>query len=154
MNFMLIHFLVKSFWTLLLVVAQIAWHQLQSRHRNGNNETFNHPLGVSSKTDVLMNTVEEQQVVSSLRGLMQRRSFHNLAEQSGAKDVGSAAMSCQGSSQSQKSSLSLASDVMDEKMTMGQPSNFGTVVPGVYRSSYPQEASYPFIQKLRLKTIM
>lgn len=152
---MLIHFLAKSFWTLLVVVAQIAWHQMQSTHRNRRNETFNHPLGVSSKkADVLMNTVEQQQAVSGLKSPVQRRSFHNLAEHSGANDVGSAAMSRQSSSQSQKSSLSLASDAMDEKTTMGQPSNFGTVVPGVYRSSYPQEANYPFIQKLKLKTIM
>jgi hypothetical protein len=32
--------------------------------------------------------------------------------------------------------------------------NFGTVVPGVYRSSYPRSHHYPFIQSLKLKTIV
>lgn len=36
----------------------------------------------------------------------------------------------------------------------GQPINFGTVVPGVYRSSYPQAEDYPFLQKLGLKTVV
>jgi tyrosine-protein phosphatase SIW14 len=36
----------------------------------------------------------------------------------------------------------------------GQPNNFGTVVPGVYRSSYPQTEDYPFLQKLGLKTVV
>lgn len=38
--------------------------------------------------------------------------------------------------------------------TEGQPMNFGTVVPGVYRSSYPQSEDYPFLQKLNLKTVV
>ncbi|KAK2072580.1 hypothetical protein P8C59_006927 [Phyllachora maydis] len=35
-----------------------------------------------------------------------------------------------------------------------RPANFGVVVPGVYRSSYPQTADYAFLQHLRLKTIV
>ncbi len=35
-----------------------------------------------------------------------------------------------------------------------RPSNFGVVVPGVYRSSFPKPEDYPFIQSLNLKTIM
>jgi tyrosine-protein phosphatase SIW14 len=38
--------------------------------------------------------------------------------------------------------------------TEGQPTNFGTVVPGVYRSSYPQSEDYPFLEKLGLKTVV
>ena len=34
------------------------------------------------------------------------------------------------------------------------PANFGVVVPGVYRSSYPQPQNYGFLKDLRLKTIM
>ncbi|KAK4101100.1 hypothetical protein N658DRAFT_80285 [Parathielavia hyrcaniae] len=34
------------------------------------------------------------------------------------------------------------------------PGNFGVVVPGVYRSSFPQPEDYAFIQALRLKTII
>jgi tyrosine-protein phosphatase SIW14 len=38
--------------------------------------------------------------------------------------------------------------------TEGEPVNFGMVIPGVYRSSYPQTEDYPFLQKLRLKTVV
>ncbi|KAI1084730.1 tyrosine phosphatase family-domain-containing protein [Whalleya microplaca] len=34
------------------------------------------------------------------------------------------------------------------------PVNFGVVLPGLYRSGYPQAANYPFIQGLNLKTIV
>lgn len=37
----------------------------------------------------------------------------------------------------------------------GQPTNFGTVVPGVYRSSYPSSPEvYDYIRDLKLKTIV
>ncbi|KAK4228912.1 putative tyrosine-protein phosphatase [Podospora fimiseda] len=36
----------------------------------------------------------------------------------------------------------------------GRPSNFGIVVPGVYRSSFPQTEDYAFIESLKLKTIV
>lgn len=38
--------------------------------------------------------------------------------------------------------------------TEGRPSNFGVVVPGVYRSSFPQSEDYGFIEGLKLKTIV
>lgn len=36
----------------------------------------------------------------------------------------------------------------------GRPKNFGVVVPGVYRSSFPQSEDYPFIEGLKLKTMV
>lgn len=36
----------------------------------------------------------------------------------------------------------------------GRPTNFGIVVPGVYRSSFPQSEDYAFIEGLKLKTIV
>lgn len=41
-----------------------------------------------------------------------------------------------------------------DAQTEGKPINFGTVIPGVYRSSYPQTEDYPFLQKLGLKTVV
>ncbi|KAL2263872.1 hypothetical protein VTK26DRAFT_4668 [Humicola hyalothermophila] len=38
--------------------------------------------------------------------------------------------------------------------TDGRPANFGIVVPGVYRSSFPQSEDYTFIESLKLKTIV
>ena len=38
--------------------------------------------------------------------------------------------------------------------TESRPANFGIVVPGVYRSSFPQSEDYAFIQGLKLKTIV
>lgn len=36
----------------------------------------------------------------------------------------------------------------------GRPLNFGIVVPGVYRSSFPQAGDHEFIEALRLKTVV
>lgn len=160
MNFMLIHFLAKTCWSLSLVIAQIVWYRVRSGAcSTREQEALCHLLSASSEKADTMSTTEEQQAVSSHRGLLQRRSFYSVVEESATKETESVAMSRQSSSQSQKSSASVVSDIstqvsMDEKMPTGQPTNFGTVVPGVYRSSYPQEADYPFIQKLGLKTIM
>ncbi|PSR97327.1 tyrosine phosphatase family-domain-containing protein [Coniella lustricola] len=49
---------------------------------------------------------------------------------------------------------SWSKEAIEVTVESGEPINFGTVVPGVYRSSYPQEADYPFIKKLGLKTIV
>ncbi|OTB04110.1 hypothetical protein M426DRAFT_30241, partial [Hypoxylon sp. CI-4A] len=34
------------------------------------------------------------------------------------------------------------------------PTNFAVVLPGLYRSAYPQTPDYPFMQSLNLKTIV
>lgn len=36
----------------------------------------------------------------------------------------------------------------------GRPINFGVVVPGVYRSSYPKADNYDFLKGLKLKTVV
>lgn len=36
----------------------------------------------------------------------------------------------------------------------GRPVNFGVVVPGVYRSSYPKADDYGFLKGLELKTVV
>lgn len=36
----------------------------------------------------------------------------------------------------------------------GRPANFGVVVPGVYRSSYPTYEDFGFVKELGLKTIV
>lgn len=35
-----------------------------------------------------------------------------------------------------------------------RPLNFGEVLPGVYRSSFPRTEDYPFYKKLGLKTVV
>ncbi|KAJ6439429.1 tyrosine phosphatase [Purpureocillium lavendulum] len=35
-----------------------------------------------------------------------------------------------------------------------RPANFGLVIPGVYRSSYPKPSDYAFLQNLKLKTVV
>ena len=37
---------------------------------------------------------------------------------------------------------------------VGRPTNFGVVIPGVYRSSYPKLDDYDFIKGLKLKTMV
>jgi hypothetical protein len=36
----------------------------------------------------------------------------------------------------------------------GRPTNFGVVIPGVYRSSYPKPQNYDFLRNLGLKTVV
>lgn len=36
----------------------------------------------------------------------------------------------------------------------GRPVNFGTVIPGVYRSGYPQTEDYEYLKTLGLKTVL
>lgn len=44
---------------------------------------------------------------------------------------------------------------LEERLPVeGRPANFGIVVPGVYRSSFPQSEDYAFIESLKLKTIV
>lgn len=44
---------------------------------------------------------------------------------------------------------------LDESLPkIGRPANFGIVVPGVYRSSFPQADDHEFISRLNLKTIV
>lgn len=39
-------------------------------------------------------------------------------------------------------------------MSENRPVNFAMVIPGLYRSGYPQALDFPFMQSLRLKTIV
>ncbi|KAK3386903.1 tyrosine phosphatase family-domain-containing protein [Podospora didyma] len=47
-----------------------------------------------------------------------------------------------------------SSDELDELPVDGRPINFGVVVPGVYRSSFPKAEDHAFIEGLNLKTIV
>ncbi|ODA78087.1 hypothetical protein RJ55_06690 [Drechmeria coniospora] len=46
------------------------------------------------------------------------------------------------------------SDEYPAAPVVGRPVNFGVVVPGVYRSSYPKPDDYDFLRSLRLKTVV
>ncbi|KAL2265304.1 hypothetical protein VTJ83DRAFT_6404 [Remersonia thermophila] len=51
----------------------------------------------------------------------------------------------------------LADSMLDAERGLpatGRPVNFGVVVPGVYRSSFPKAEDYGFIKELKLKTIV
>lgn len=105
---------------------------------------------------------ENKQPETGHKGLSQRKSYNSMVEHSTSTSdlLQSIKMGRQGS----KSSTTTASSQQTESSTLskgseddqfsGRPKNFGEVIPGIYRSSYPQEADYPFIQKLGLKTIM
>lgn len=157
---MLTSFLAKLCWPLLFIVAQILCRRAETEQLYAKlQDSLDDLLSPTSRKTDIMSSVEDQRIDSGHKGLLQRKSTYNLTENFDVKNPESIAMSRQSSTQSQKSSASAASvawtkDYMDSQHPLGQPSNFGTVVPGVYRSSYPQEADYPFIQKLGLKTIM
>lgn len=165
MNFVLIRFLAKLAVGIFLLVAQAVLFQSQEWPKNEKSwSKFNFPPGLTiHKKIAIMDKVEDNQSVQNDKGLQQRRSYNSLVEQEQIEVPQAVEMCRTGSSQSSLkseksvSSLKSESSVVKEslvKKTPGQPNNFGTVVPGVYRSSYPQEADYPFLQKLGLKTIV
>lgn len=49
---------------------------------------------------------------------------------------------------------SLKSNPVEEPAQPTLPANFGEVVHGIYRSSYPNPRNLPALEKLGLKTIM
>ncbi|KUI73855.1 Tyrosine-protein phosphatase SIW14 [Cytospora mali] len=122
-----------------------------------------------------MDAIKTNNTVDGHKGLQQRRSFSNMIDHDGIEDadvvgaVAAQSIEMQRSNSGQTSieswtstsstttenSLSNELDELDEEKTIpDQPTNFGIVVPGVYRSSFPQESDYAFIQKLKLKTII
>lgn len=54
--------------------------------------------------------------------------------------------------------LEESAGLLEQPLAMGmaivRPDNFGLVVPGVYRSSYPKAQDFAFLQNLKLKTII
>lgn len=42
----------------------------------------------------------------------------------------------------------------DEVVELFPPENYALVAPGVYRSSFPTRKTFPFLEKLALKTVM
>lgn len=53
-----------------------------------------------------------------------------------------------------KSASSASSDTESMASTEGLPHNFGVVIPGVYRSSYPKPEHFRFMKELKLKTMV
>lgn len=49
---------------------------------------------------------------------------------------------------------SLKSHKLDSLGQDGRPLNFGEVLPGIYRSSFPKAEDYPFYKRLGLKTVV
>lgn len=157
MNFVLIHFLARLVLGTFLVVAYVVLLQgrevlqLNGNTRNGLSFTFNR------SNEVNMDTFEENEPATDRKGLQQRRSYYNMSEENKmAQGVEMRRSNSNPDSiKSQQSAESgWSKEPEPEDKIPGQPSNFGTVVPGVYRSSYPKEEDYPFLQKLGLKTIV
>lgn len=116
-----------------------------------------------------MDSIEGKYSAKGHKGLQQRKSYNNILDSHDVEQeiIEGVAMLRSGSNQStastQPSVSSLNTDstdaskesLLDEKMIIpGHPANFGVIVPGVYRSSYPKEADFDFIKSLKLKTIM
>lgn len=52
------------------------------------------------------------------------------------------------------SSASSDTESMSSASTEGLPHNFGVVIPGVYRSSYPKPEHFRFMKELKLRTMV
>lgn len=154
---MLIHFLAKLVLAIFLVVAHFVSLQDREVRQIDENKWDGPSFTFSTRSEIDMNRVEEKESATGRKGLQQRRSYYNMFEESKiAQGVEMQRSNSNPSSiKSQQSAESVLSKESEpEDKIPGQPINFGTVVPGVYRSSYPKEDDYPFLQKLGLKTIM
>ncbi|KAG6359849.1 hypothetical protein INS49_010902 [Diaporthe citri] len=123
-----------------------------------------------------MDAAKGTESAQSQKGLRERKSFMNTTEHGGTEQADvcleepeAQSMEMQRSQSGQSSlkslrkqpsvsslatEISVSKETVESKTILGQPANFGTVVPGIYRSSYPKEADYAFLQKLKLKTII
>lgn len=45
-------------------------------------------------------------------------------------------------------------EVVENPKMYGRPRNFGTILPGIYRSGYPEAEDYDFLRDLSLRTIV
>lgn len=160
MNFVLVHFLAK----LVLGSGYIAVRILFTQIQQGKGWNWSY-ISVSKRNVTgTMDHVEDKQSATERKGLSYRKSYNSIAEHEHGQQLQSVEMRREGSSgqSSIKSQTTVCSSRTEsvwskddgEDAVPGQPLNFGTVVPGVYRSSYPKEADYPFLEKLGLKTIM
>lgn len=160
MNFALIHFIVK----LVFGYGSLAVHILAVHIQEENESKWNF---ISNKTRDTYETMDQQtenkQSEKGHKGVSQRKSYVNMAERE-QHEKSEVKQAVEMSRQSSKTSINTSSvpiegiaskeiNTKDNKIP-GQPINFGAVSPGIYRSSYPQEADYPFLLKLGLKTIM
>lgn len=180
MNFVLILFLAKLVVAISLVAAQIIL--LQSRTGSSYQDRWNCYISrvIIRKDFGIMDAAKGPESARGQKGLRERKSFLNPTEQDGTEqadvdvdveeqEVPIQSMEMQRSQSGQSSLKSLRSqlstsslatensvskETFESRNILGQPANFGTVVPGIYRSSYPKDADYAFLQKLKLKTIM
>lgn len=178
MNFVLILFLAKLVVAISLVVAQNIL--FQSRTGSSYQDWCrNYISWISTRKEFrIMDAVQSTESAQSSKGLRERKSFLSTAEQERMEqavvDVEEPEVAPQSSemqrSQSAQSSIkslrstpsmsslatenSTSKEPLGSRNILGQPANFGTVVPGIYRSSYPKDADYAFLQQLKLKTII
>lgn len=175
MNFVLILFLAKLVVAISLVVAQIILFQSQTRS-SYQDWWHNYSSRVSIRKDFrIMDAAKTAESAKGQKGLKQRKSFLNTTEQSTTEEVdvgleelvipvqsiemqrsqsGQSSLKSKASTSSLATETSMTKETVGSRNILGQPANFGTVAPGIYRSSYPQEADYAFLQKLKLKTIV
>lgn len=181
MNLVLIQLLAKSGVAIIIsVIAHICWSQIQAEFRQKEWAKYKkdrtcESIGITGESK-MMDSGTTKHSTEGRKGLQQRRSFSDMMGQNDGiqngslvKEVAAQSVDMQRSISGQSSVESLESwkstssattegSVLTAATTVntspGQPSNFGIVVPGVYRSSYPREEDYEFIQKLNLKTIV
>lgn len=160
MNFVLVHFLTK----LVLGFGLLAVHIVSSQIQQEKEWNWSFISVTIRNVTGIMDHFEDKQSAIGRKGLSYRKSYTSITEQEDGQQLQSVEMQREGSSgQSSITSQTTVSSSRNEggwskdgieEVIPGQPLNFGTVVPDVYRSSYPQEADYPFLEKLGLKTIM
>lgn len=161
MNFVLIHCLAKLIFGYGSFAVHLVLLQIQQQEKDCNWTLISDKKKEQNTTNIMDNT-ENKQSEAGHKGLSQRKSYNSMVEPTTTGDLlQSIKMGRQGSKSStmtassqQTESSTLSKESTEDDQISGQPKNFGIIIPGIYRSSYPQEADYPYLEKLGLKTIM
>lgn len=164
MNFVLIHFFAKVVSGYGLLAAYFVFVEIQQEARwNWDSITVKRHI-TSYRMEHSDKKVKESG--AACKGLSLRRSYSSIVDHKqyekqrevSVKMGREGSMAREGAESFITSTISLEStspvESVHSTIPEQKPRNFGTVAPGIYRSSYPQEADYPFLEKLGLKTIM
>ncbi|PHH59241.1 hypothetical protein CDD81_3541 [Ophiocordyceps australis] len=127
--------------------------QQQQRPAATNNREFR----VSSKEDMMQTARAMEEGLRSAtipRDLSTTNTPHSLTTANAGPDMTTLMTSNATLAGDNKTSLTAPTADYPTVPANGHPVNFGVVIPGVYRSSYPKPEDYSFLQRLQLKTVI
>ncbi|KAM0428616.1 hypothetical protein ACHAPT_006977 [Fusarium lateritium] len=120
-------------------------------------QKINTPFRSSSRNSAKEDSMQAKEAEDSLVNGISIRDAINIARPESVSAISVKSSLSTSSSESSVSSVSAYQSQTTEHPPAplnGRPHNFGVVVPGVYRSSFPKSHDFEYIKGLKLKTIV